>query len=104
MGAGNCLHKGTENPFTRILGVPSLTLSLVSDVYMTKTNVRKVHLCVEVMREKRPQEGKENPSGRHQFNPVEVSWGGERPGETQPYPRRRASWADLGSDVQGKER
>lgn len=61
---------------------------------MTKTNGFKVRLCVEVMREKRPQEGKENPSGRHQFNPVEVSWGGECPGETQPYPRRRASRAN----------
>lgn len=104
MGAGNCFHKGTRSK--RILGVPSLILSLVSDVYLTKTNGFKVSLWVEVMREKRPQEGRENPSGRYQFNPVEVSWGGERPCETQPYRDKRASpgQADLGSDVQGKER
>lgn len=61
VGAGNCLHKSTENPFTRILGVPSLILSFVSDVYMTKTNGFKVRLCVEVMREKRPQREKRIP-------------------------------------------
>ena len=70
----------------------SLILSLVSVVYMTKTNGFKGSLCVEVMT---PQEGKENPSGRYQLNPVEVSWGGELPGETQLYPRSREPSAPM---------
>lgn len=91
LGTGNRLHKGTQSE--QILGVLSLILSLVSDVYMTKTNGFRMSLCVEVVMEKRPEEGIENPSGRYQLNPVEVSWGGELPGETQLYLGRRAPWA-----------
>lgn len=98
MGAGNCLHEGTRSK--RILSVPSLILSLVSDVYMTKTNGFKVSLWVEVRREKRPQEGRENPSGRYQFNPVEVSRGSERPLRlshtvTRGHPLGKQTWAQM---------
>lgn len=91
LGTVNCPHKGTQ--CKQILLVPSLILSLVSDVYMTKTNEFKVSPCAEVMREKRPQEERENPSGRYQLKPAEVSWKGDRPGEEGP------RQADLGSGV-----